>query len=116
MRLKKRYCPSFLATTAAAAIGAAPIAAADPVWPYAGAESAADTIRDLEEQGYTVAINWVNGYSSRSLSECSVRAINNPDRSPDATPKKSTTVYIDVSCPSDHDWDSGWGFGIGFGF
>ena len=116
MRLEWGYCASFLvATGAAAAISAAPIAAADPVWPYAGAESAADTIRDLEGQGYTVAINWVNGYSTHPLSECSVSAINNPDRSPDAEPKKSTTVYVDVACPSDHDWDSSWGFGIGFG-
>jgi hypothetical protein len=114
MRLKWRYSASFLvATEVAAAICFSPIAAADPVWPYAGAESAADTIRDLEEQGYTVAINWVNGYSTGPLSECSVSAINNPDRSADAVPNKSTTVYVDVSCPSDNDWD--WGFGIGFG-
>lgn len=96
MRLEWGYCASSLvATGAAAAISAAPIAAADPVWPYAGAESAADTIRDLEDQGYTVAINWVNGYSTHPLSECSVSAINNPDRSPEPSqrsPRPSTST------------------------
>ena len=95
-----------------ASIAAPPSATAKPVWPVAGAESAADTIRDLEDQGYTVAINWVTGYSSAPLSLCRVSAIHNPDRSPDAVPMKSTTVYVDVTCPEDHDWGGSFGVGI----
>ena len=84
------------------------MATADPVWPVADAESAADTIRDLEAQGYTVAIN---GSITAALERCSVTAIHNPDRS-NGKPDRSTTIYVDVSCPPDHDSDSG--FGVGF--
>jgi hypothetical protein len=35
-----------------------PVAAAEPVWPVAGAQSASATIDDLEAQGYDVQINW----------------------------------------------------------
>ena len=62
---------------------------------------------DLRDQGYTVAINLVAG-DRTALSRCSVTAIHNPDRSPDAVPMNSTTVYVDVSCPSDNH--SGFGF------
>jgi hypothetical protein len=116
MALKVEYLTLLLVATAAASIAVAPVATADPVWPVAGAESAADTIRDLEDQGYNVAINWVNGYSSGNLSRCSVRAIHNPDRSATSPPPEATTVYVDVDCPHDHDWGGSFGFGIGFGF
>jgi hypothetical protein len=91
-----------------------PVAAAEPVWPVAGAESAAATIDDLEAQGYDVQINWVSGVSSVSLSRCKVTAIHNPNHSP---PSENTlaTVYVDVSCPNEPDWDWG-GFGVGIGF
>jgi hypothetical protein len=93
-------------------IAAAPIAAADPTWPVAGAESAADTIRDLQDQGYNVAINWINRRSG-DLSRCAVRAISNPDRSSTSPPPESTTVYVDVDCRHDDYVDSG-SFGFGF--
>ena len=96
----------------AAMIATAPIAAADPPWPVAGAESAADTVRDLQDQGYNVAINWVNGHQGSDLSRCTVSAIYNPDRSADSPPPQSTTVYVDVQCP--HDDRSGAGISIGF--
>ena len=96
---------------AAASVATAPIAAADPVWPVAGAESASVTIADLQAQGYDVQVNWVTGYSRASLSRCSVSGIHNPDRS--GTDTGPTTVYIDVVCPSD-DW-GGVGFGVGVG-
>jgi hypothetical protein len=91
-----------------------PVAAAEPVWPVAGAESAAATIDDLEAQGYDVQINWVSGVSSVSLSRCKVTAIHNPNHSP---PSENTlaTVYVDVSRPNEPDWDWG-GFGVGIGF
>jgi hypothetical protein len=89
-----------------------PVAAADPVWPVVGAESADATIDDLEAQGYDVQINWVSGVSSVPLSRCKVTGIHNPDRSP-GSGNTFTTVYVDVSCPNEPDWD--WG-GIGIGF
>lgn len=115
MPLKPESLAPALVAVGVASIVAAPIAAAEPVWPVAGAESAADTIRDLEDQGYTVAINWVRGYSTEPLSRCSVSAIYNPDRSPDAQPSRATTVYVDVACPHDDtDWGGIFGFGVGF--
>ena len=115
MSFKRGYfAPLVVAAWAAASIAVAPLGAADPVWPVPGAESAADTIRDLEAQGYTVAIN---GSITAPLERCSVTAIHNPDRS-GGKPDPSTTVYVDVSCPPDHDSDFGFGvgFGVGIGF
>jgi hypothetical protein len=98
---------------AAVSMAAAPAAAAEPVWPVAGAESAAATIADLEDQGYDVQINWVSGQSSVSLTQCKVLAIHNPDNSP-GSETTFTTVYVDVSCPNrDDDWG---GIGVGVGF
>jgi Spy/CpxP family protein refolding chaperone len=102
-----------MVTVGTVAIAFAPAAAADPVWPVAGSQSAADTIRDLESQGYNVQINWANGYSTQDLNRCTVNAIHNPDRSATSPPPEFTTVYIDVQCPHNDDWD--WG-GVGFGF
>jgi hypothetical protein len=88
------------------------ISAADPIWPVAGDESASATIADLEAEGYNVAINWVNGYNTVPLSQCTVNAIHNPDRSADSQ-KTFTTFYVDIECPdSNHP---GFGFGFGFG-
>jgi hypothetical protein len=109
---RKAFAGLLVALVGATSIVAAPIAAADPAWPVAGAESAADTVRDLQDQGYSVAINWVNGHQGSDLSRCSVSAIYNPDRSAVSPPPESTTVYVDVQCPHD---DRG-GVGIGFGF
>jgi hypothetical protein len=98
-----RARPAILIAAAAASIITAASVVADPPWPVAGAESAADTIRDPKSQGYRVGINWVFGYTNTSLDRCSVTAIHNPDGLPgDAA--EPTTVYIDVSCPDHHDW------------
>jgi hypothetical protein len=117
MSRARTYAAPLLLAMGAASIAVAPIATADPVWPVAGAESAADTIRDIEDQGYNVAINWVNGVSTGDLHRCSVRAIHNPDRSATSPPPEDITVYVDVDCPHDHD-ESGifFGPGIAFGF
>lgn len=98
----------------AVSIAVAPTVAAEPVWPVAGAESAAATIADLEAQGYDVQINWVSGVSNVDLTECKVLAIHNPDNSP-GNEGMFTTVYVDVSCPNRDD-DSWGGVGIGIGF
>jgi hypothetical protein len=99
----------------AASLACAPVAAAEPVWPVAGAESASATIDDLRAQGYDVQINWVSGVSSVPLSRCTVTAIHNPDHSPESA-NTFTTVYVDVSCPNpDDDWGRvDVGVGVGF--
>jgi hypothetical protein len=99
----------------AVGLAGAPVATAEPVYPFAGASNARATIDDLEAQGYDVRINWVFGVSRVSLDRCSVTAIHNPNSS-SPSPDSFQTVYVDVSCPSDdNDWDWG-GFGIGIGF
>ena len=99
-------------TGAAVLLALAPIAAADPVWPSAGDQSASATIEDLEAQGYNVQINWVSGNITQPLSQCSVSAIHNPNRS-GGPPETFTTVYVDVSCPDyPDDFDLGFGFGF----
>ncbi len=104
--------PGLLA--AALPLAHVPVAAAEPVWPVAGSESAGATIDDLQAQGYDVQINWVSGVSSVPLSRCKVTAIHNPNHS---APSENTleTVYVDVSCPNEPDWDWG-GIGVGIGF
>lgn len=98
----------------AAAVGCPPVAAAEPVWPVAGAEDAAATVDDLGAQGYDVQINWVSGLPSVPLHWCKVTAIHNPNHSP-PTDDTLSTVYVDVSCPNpDDDYWGGVGVGIGF--
>jgi len=113
---RKSLASLLLAAEADASIVFASAAAADPVWPVAGAEPADRTIQDLEDQGYIVQINWVGGTSNVPLYRCRVTSINNPDRSANSPPPENTTVYVDVQCPNeDHDWN--WpGFWFGFGF
>ena len=64
------------------ALGFAADAAAAP----SGVGSAADTVKSLEADGYTVQ---VNGAVNRALSECSVTAVH-----------PGSTVYVDIACPS----------------
>ena len=93
MSFNPRYfTPLLVAAGAIASIAAAPIAAAD------GADA---TIDDLQSQGYTVQINWINGFDTKPLSLCSVTSINDPNSSPQ--PKTSTTLYVDVWCPNHND-------------
>jgi hypothetical protein len=98
---------------AAVPVANAPVAAAEPVWPVAGAESASATINDLQAQGYDVQINWVSGVSSVPLSWCKVTAIHNPDRSA-GSENGFTTVYVDVVCPNEDDDGGSVGIGVGF--
>ncbi len=116
MPLTRRRAAAGLAAVAIAAelIASAAVTAADPVWPPHGGGSASDVIADLEAKGYNVQINWVNGHSTTPLSQCSVSAVHNPDRSP-PPPTSFTTVYVDVSCP-DEDYGFGFGSGLGIGF
>jgi hypothetical protein len=74
-------------------------AAADPVYTGDSAESVVD---DLQAQGYSVQINWLNGYDTVPLSYCTVQNINNPG---DIRPSSGrlATVYVDVTCPNHQD-------------
>ena len=63
---------------AAASTAVVAIAAADPVWPIPGAESASATIADVQAQGYLFRINWVTGTTSVPPSRCTVSGIHNP--------------------------------------
>jgi hypothetical protein len=48
--------------------------------------SAADTVKELQADGYTVGIN---GAATTPLSECAVTGVH-----------PGTTVYVDIACPS----------------
>lgn len=61
-----------------------------------------DVISELESQGYTVHINWTNGFDTKPLSECSVTGVNNPSNQ-EPGPGTFVTVYVDVACPN-HDY------------
>ena len=94
MWLTARYLAP-LSIAAAGMLVAAPLAFADD-------GSASSTIGELKAEGYTVQINWVNGFDTEPLSQCVVTAVNNPN---DSRPTSGTfaTVYVDVSCPNHPD-------------
>ncbi len=77
----------------------APIAAADLVFPTAGAESVSSTIGDLKAQGFNVMINCLEGRPNVSLSECQVTAINNPS-APTANPIRRSPLSSIVARPN----------------
>ena len=60
--------------------------AADAIAAPNGVGSAADTVKSLQADGYTVQ---VNGAANRSLSECTVTGVH-----------PGSTVYVDIACPS----------------
>lgn len=66
--------------------------------PPAGADGADAVIRDLEAEGYTVNINWLSGFNTQQLSDCTVVRVNNPSSNPQPMP--GDTVYVDVTCPN----------------
>lgn len=105
MRTRRVWVASLLGAGMAAALAVAPSASAS------GADA---IIADLQSQGYLVQINWINGYDTKPLSQCTVTGINNPDHS-GAPMKVGDNVYVDVRCPN--HWDDGGGFtgGIGIG-
>ena len=63
--------------------------------------SAADTVRQLTDEGYSVQIN---GTAEVPLSECRTTGVHGIPDGAVATmdPLRSTTVYVDISCPSDN--------------
>ena len=84
-----------IAAGAVAAIGfAAPAGAA-----LAGDNSAADVITNLQQQGYSVQIN---GAATVALAECRATGVHGVPDSGGTPALRSTTVYVDISCPSDN--------------
>jgi hypothetical protein len=96
--VKPERLAAWLVAGAALAIAAAPVAIGDPVFPTAGTESASATIGDLQAQGFSVTVNYLQGHPNVPLTECRVNGINNPS-SPSASPS-TVTVYVDVLCPN----------------
>jgi hypothetical protein len=91
---------SVRAKSVAVVIAAAGAALAGVVAPLAHARGADAVIADLESEGYIVHINWLSGFNTQQLSDCTVVRVNNPDSS-NADPEAGGTVYVDVTCPND---------------
>ena len=91
-------CAGILAT---AGLGLASTASAAPV----SHNSATEAIGQLQDLGYTVQVNVVNGPESSLLSECSVDSISGRAGTDPAgqslTPAEAGTVHVNVNCPSD---------------
>lgn len=101
------------AASLAVALGSAAPAVAQPSLQQTG-HDAASVIAELQDQGYNVSINWLNGYDVKPLNRCWVESINNPgDFVP--SPETFVTVYVDVRCPNNDDDGFTGGIGIGFG-
>jgi hypothetical protein len=79
-----------------AVAGAALTGAAAPLARARGADA---VIADLEAEGYIVRINWMNGFNTQQLSDCTVVRVNNPDSS-NSDPTPGDAVYVDVTCPN----------------
>jgi hypothetical protein len=93
MRIRIRRCtPLLLAAGVAAAVVTAPMASAD------GADSVID---ELQAKGYTVQVNWPNGFDTEPLAVCTVTNVDNPNSTPQ--PPSKTTIYVDVTCPNHNE-------------
>jgi hypothetical protein len=83
------------------ALGFASSAAAAPV----SHNTAAEAISQLQELGYTVQVNVVNGPKSSLLSECSVDSISGragtDSNGQPITPAQAGVVHVNINCPSD---------------
>jgi hypothetical protein len=89
MSLGAKSVAVVLAVAAAVLAGAAA--------PLAHAHGADAVISDLQAEGYLVNINWVNGFNSQQMSDCTVIRVNNPSSN---DPMPGDTVYVDVNCPN----------------
>lgn len=105
-------CVAPIAVAAGCALGCAPAATAEPS-SFSG-RAADSVIDDLQTQGFNVAINWVNGFDTKPLSQCWVTNVNNPGGIA-PTADSFTTVYVDVACPNGDGGDGGFGVGVGIG-
>ncbi|BBX30279.1 hypothetical protein [Mycolicibacterium alvei] len=97
-RVRNSTVACVAAIAPAIAVAGAASAVADPT---PGSQRADETISALNAEGYNVAVNWVGGKSTLSLSLCRVNSIHNPNRGSPALPKSEVTVYVDVQCPDE---------------
>ena len=81
----------------ALAVAIASAALAGVAAPAAHANGADAVIRDLEAEGYTVRINWLNGNKPVLLPRCTVVRVNNPSSD---EPAEGDVVWADVACPN----------------
>lgn len=90
----KKISLTIAAATAfsALAVGLAGTAAAAPT----GGGNAADAVKELQAQGYSVQIN---GSVTDALTACATTGVHGV---PAAGSHSFTTVYVDVTCPDDH--------------
>jgi hypothetical protein len=96
-RLERLAAAWVLVTGAVAlSLAAAPLAGA---YPTPGAGSASDAIAELQNEGYDVEINWLEGHPNVPLAECRVDEIHDPNTLPLSTTTLNT-VYVDVQCPN----------------
>ena len=84
-------------TSLAVAVAFASAALAGVAAPVAHANGADAVIRDLQDEGYTVMLNWLNGLKPQLLPRCSVVRVNNPSSD---EPKPGDVVWADVACPN----------------
>jgi hypothetical protein len=98
MSLNPRHFAPVLVAAGTAAIAVAPIAAADPVGPVPGNQSAADTLSELQAQGLRAPDQLGHRFPNGPLSECWVDAIHNPDGLPSSL-NILAIVHVDVGCP-----------------
>jgi hypothetical protein len=86
---------------AAGCLGLAGTASAAPV----SHNSASEAISQLQDLGYAVQVNVVNGPQSSLLSECSVDSISGRAGTDSLgrplTPAQAGTVHVNINCPSD---------------
>lgn len=81
----------------AVAVAIASAALAGVAAPAAHANGADAVIKDLEAEGYTVMLNWLNGNKPQILHRCTVVRVNNPSSD---EPAEGDVVWADVACPN----------------
>jgi hypothetical protein len=65
-------------------------------------QSAAAVIQQLRDQGYAVEVKGVSSQSTGLLTGCTVTSIDKPVlplADPNASPRATGTVYVQVACP-----------------
>jgi hypothetical protein len=82
-------------TLAAVAVGSAHAATAAPM-----SGTAADVVKALQDQGYTVQFN---GTANGPLSNCGVTGVHGQTMMMTMAAANPGTVYVDLSCPSSNN-------------
>jgi hypothetical protein len=90
-----------LAVVVAVVPGTSARATGDPGdLPLPGAESASETLEELERLGYSVSTNWVNGSRTVPLNRCRVVGYHSPGITEESN-VVGMAIVMDVLCPDD---------------